>query len=110
MTHIISSHVVPHAAPVNLVVENSSANSLDVFWERPKEIDINGVLIRYDIDYFIEGEGNTETLTVNVTGNTVTATLVNLNNYTVYSVSVYAVTIGRGPPASQIERTSENGE
>ena len=102
--------LVPHTAPANLEVQNSSANSLYVVWERPREIDINGVLIRYDIDYFIEGESNSEILTVNVTGDTLMATLVDLNNYTIYSVSVYAVTIGRGPPASQVERTSENGE
>ena len=66
--------------------------------------------MRYDIDYFIDGESNTDNLTVSVRGDTLTATLMNLNNYTIYNVSVYAVTTGRGPPASQVERTSENGE
>ena len=76
-------------------------------WERPSEIDVNGVLNAYNIDYFIEGESNLQTATV--AGDVLNTTLEGLNNYTIYSVSVYAVTIDRGPPASQVERTSENG-
>lgn len=97
----------PNAAPVNLIVQNISANSLSVSWERPSEIDVNGILRRYDVEYFIEGESNTQTVTVS--GANLSTTLEGLNNYTIYNVSVYAVTIGRGPPSSELERTSENG-
>lgn len=103
--YLVVCLAVPNAAPVNLTVQNISANSLSVSWERPSEIDVNGVLRRYEVDYFIEEESNTQT--VNVTGTD--TTLEGLNNYTIYNVSVYAVTIGRGPPASEVERTSENG-
>ena len=99
---------VPSGPPVNLVVQNTSANSLSVSWERPSEIDINGIRIRYDIDYAMESDD--ELQTVAVPEDTLTAMLVDLDNYTVYRVSVYAVTIDRGPPANQTERTSENGE
>ena len=99
---------MPSGAPRGLVVQNSSANSLSVSWERPSEIDINGILTEYIIDYFILN--TSDLLTETVGGETLMAELVNLNNYTVYSVSVYAVTVvGRGPPATVIERTSENG-
>ena len=99
---------VPVAAPVGLVVQNVSANDLSVSWERPNEIDINGVLDRYDIDYYIDGEPET-LLTEMVAGGVLSVTLSSLNNYTIYNVSVAAVTIGRGPIASMLERTSENG-
>lgn len=103
--YLVVCLAVPNAAPVNLTVQNISANSLSVSWERPSEIDVNGVLRRYEVDYFIEGDSNTQT--VNVIG--INTTLEGLNNYTIYNVSVYAFTIGRGPPASEVERTSENG-
>ena len=98
----------PSGPPVNLVVQNTSANSLNVSWERPSKIDINGILRRYDIDYAMESDDELQTM--EVPEDTLTAILVDLDNYTVYRVSVYAVTIGRGPPANQTERTSENGE
>ena len=90
------------------MVQNSSANSLSVSWERPNEIDINGVLVVYEIDYFIASTSAIQRMQVN--GANLTAELENLNNYTVYDVYVYPVTIGRGPPVSDSERTSENGE
>ena len=101
---------VPNAAPRQLVVQNTSANSLNVSWQRPDEIDINGVLIRYDIEYFIAEETNPVILTVNVSGDTLMTMLVDLYNYTIYNVSVYAVTIDRGPSITRLERTSENGK
>ena len=98
---------VPSAAPLELMVQNSSANSLSVSWQRPEQEDLNGILIRYDIEYFIAEEPNPQILSESV--DTLTTMLMALNNYTIYNVSVYAVTIGRGPPANQQERTSENG-
>ena len=98
-------HTVPSAAPVGLVVQSVSANDLSVSWERPNEIDINGVLDRYDIDYYIDREPET-LLTEMVAGDTLSVTLSSLNSFTIYNVSVAAVTIGRGPIASILQRTS----
>ena len=101
-------NTVPDAAPPNLQVQNISANELFVAWERPNEININGVLDQYDIAYFING--SLETLqNVTVASGILNTTLRSLNNYTIYNVSVAAITIGRGPIASMLERTSENG-
>ena len=88
------------------MVENISANALSVIWDRPTEIDINGVLRLYIIEYYIVDQSDT-LLTVNVTGNM--TVLDNLNNFTDYNVSVAAFTVGTGPFSSEIERTSENG-
>ena len=99
---------VPVAAPGNVVVENISANALAVSWDRPTEIDINGVLRLYIIEYCIVNQSDT-LLTVNVTGDMLNTTLDDLDNFTIYRVSVAAFTIGSGPANTSEERTSENG-
>ena len=99
---------VPVAAPSNVVVENISANALSVSWDRPTEIDINGVLRFYIIEYWIVNQSDT-LLTVNVTGDMLDTILNDLDNFTVYRVSVAAFTIGSGPANTSEQRTSENG-
>ena len=88
---------------------NVSANALAASWERPSEIDINGILTAYAIYYQIEGNSNS-LQSVMESGETLSTTLNDLNNYTTYIVSVFAVTIGMGPGVNQRERTSENGK
>ena len=90
------------------MVKNVSANELAISWERPTEIDINGLLRYYIIEYCIVNQSNT-LLTVNVTGDMLSTVLNNLNNFTVYNVSVAAFTVGSGQFSSEIERTCENG-
>ena len=43
----------------------------------------------------------------NVSGETL---YTGLNNFTIYSVSVAAFTVGTGPSSTELETTSENGE
>ena len=98
----------PAAAPGNLTVVNISANELNVSWERPNEIDINGVLRYYILEYYIVNQ--TENMaSTNVSGNTLSTVLRGLNNFTSYNVSVAAFTIGTGPFSTEVETTSENG-
>ena len=40
---------------------------------------------------------------------TPTTTLMGLGNYTVYNISVSAVTVGEGPSTSLSQRTAQNG-
>jgi len=100
---------VPTAAPENLIVVNISANELNVSWERPNEIDINGILRYYIIDYYILNQEENVT-SANVSGETLYAVLNGLNNFTTYSVSVAAFTVGTGPSSTELKTTSENGE
>ena len=88
---------------------NISANELNVSWERPNEIDINGILRYYIIDYYILNQDETMT-SVNVSGDTLYTVLSGLNNFTTYNVSVAAFTVGAGPSSTELETTSENGE
>ena len=46
---------------------------------------------------------------MNVSGNSLSTVLGGLNNFTSYSVSVAAFTIGVGPFSTEVETTSENG-
>ena len=99
---------VPAAVPGSLTVANISANELNVSWERPNEIDINGVLRYYILEYYIVNQ--TETLASrNISGDTLSTVLSGLNNFTSYSVSVAAFTIDTGPFSTEVETTSENG-
>jgi len=100
---------VPTAAPENLIVVNISANELNVSWERPNEIDINGILRYYIIDYYILNQEENVT-SANVSGDTLYTVLSGLNNFTTYSVSAAAFTVGTGPSSTELETTSENGE
>ena len=97
------------ATPVNLTVETAGPNELDVSWERPEEININGELRFYIIQYQIVDQANSTNMTVNVSGNTLSTTLEGLNNFTNYTVSVAAYTIDTGPFTSELESTAENG-
>ena len=91
------------------MVVSISANELNVSWERPNEININGMLRYYIIDYYIFNQEETMT-SVNVSGETLYTVLSGLNNFTTYSVSVAAFTVGTGPSSIGLETTSENGE
>ena len=100
---------VPVAAPDNLIVVNISANELNVSWERPNQININGILRYYIIDYYILNQDEIMT-SVNVSGDTLNTVLNGLNKFTTYNVSVAAYTVGAGPSSTELETTSENGE
>ena len=99
----------PIVAPANLHIVSISANELNVSWERPSEIDINGILRYYIIDYYIFSQRENRT-SVAVSGDTLYTVLSGLNNFTTYNVSVAAFTVGTGPSSTELETTSENGE
>ncbi len=85
-------------------------NELNVSWTRPEEIDINGVLRYYIIDYQNVDEERELPVMTNVTGDMTFMVLEGLNNFTNYSVAVAAFTIDQpGPNVSQIQVTDENG-
>ena len=53
---------------------------------------------------------NMTELEISVTRNTtLETTLYGLDNYTVYNISIAAVTIGKGPSVTLSQRTEENG-
>ncbi|XP_064385915.1 uncharacterized protein LOC135334596 isoform X5 [Halichondria panicea] len=99
---------VPGSSPRNLQVIATGPTSLNVSWEPPVEMDINGVLTNYTIEYYITKEENSPHDVVVVSSATFTILLENLN-FTIYNVSVSANTvIGRGPITERTQRTDEN--
>ena len=100
----------PVASPGNLIVANVTGSStmLNITWNRPDEIGINGQLRDYVILYSIAGVNETNS-TIMVPGNTLETVLDGLQNFTRYIVYVSASTIDLGPFAEGSERTSENG-
>lgn len=77
-------------------------------WDRPPEIDINGVLTFYSLRYHIVGSEDFEFHTVN--GSLESTALRGLDNYTTYEVFIAASSInGTGPFTNQRATTSENG-
>lgn len=99
---------MPSSAPQNLTITATVPNELTVTWDRPPEIDINGVLTFYSLRYHIVGSEDYEFYTVN--GNLESIALTGLDNYTSYEVFIAALSInGTGPPTHQTATTSENG-
>ena len=90
-------------------MENVTENELELAWQRPVEMEVNGFLRHYNIQYFIASEGPGSATMESVSGDTLSTTLLNLNNFTAYNVSIVAFTIGDGPCASEVVTTLENG-
>ena len=106
---VIITHTAPSGSPGDLSINTTGPNSLNVSWMRPIEVNINGILTIYSIEYHILNIPSSSER-VNVTGSTLSLELTGLNNYTTYTVSVAAYTpAGEGPPITQENRTEENG-
>ena len=73
-----------------------SSTSIRVRWNVILEEDRNGIVIRYDVSYNIEGRENTITIQQVDMSNEILLT--NLNESELYSIQVRGVTsIGEGP-------------
>ena len=82
--------LVPSAAPVSLIVEETSSSTITVVWGEVPCVHQNGAITRYSVQYGVEGSGSTQMLTVN--GATVNeATISGLMSSTNYSIQVAAV-------------------
>ena len=84
---------VPSSPPQSVMVTSVNPSSLRVSWQPPPEIDRNGVITGYVIEYTRSGINNTVTATSGTT-DTISA----LIPFVEYSVTVAAMTInGTGP-------------
>ena len=104
---------VPSASPVNLMIISVDKDALQVTWERPDEIDVNGVLRRYKIEYcgpIRESDGGnllrTTCIQLDVNGATNGVVLSSLKESSTYNVSVAAFTVGTGPATWKLAQTS----
>ena len=86
---------VPSSPPLNVMVESNNQTSLNVSWQSPLEIDRNGPITGYVINY-TRDESSDHVMIVNVTGTAYTIS--GLVTFAEYSVRVAAVNInGTGP-------------
>ena len=81
---------VPSSPPLKVMVTDHDRASLMVSWQPPEEIDRNGMITGYMIQYTRAGTG--DMMSVNVSSGT-TETISGLVAYVMYSVRVAAVNV-----------------
>ena len=102
MTKNIISYnsVVPSSPPVNVILMSAHPASLDLSWQPPPEIDQNGPITGYEIQYTMVGSNVIMNETIS-SGNMYTIT--ELRPFVNYSVVMAAITVnGTGPFSSPV--------
>ncbi|XP_068677582.1 protein sidekick-1-like isoform X3 [Montipora foliosa] len=95
----ITDEDIPSAPPTSVQGHNLSSTSIFVSWGEVPADDQNGVILSYTVTYKALPDGSEQTH--HVTAPTTLATLTGLNEYTNYSITVFASTIKGGGPVSQ---------
>ena len=86
--------IEPNAPPVDVRGHNESSTSIFVQWNQVPDADQNGVILSYTVTYRALPSGSGQTK--NVTAPRTDATLEGLNEYTNYSIIVFASTVKGG--------------
>ena len=82
--------LVPSAPPSNVTGHSISSASIFVQWNKVPAADQNGVILSYTVTYRALLTGSSQTKNVTAPANQ--ATLTGLNEYTNYSITVFATT------------------
>ena len=80
----------PNAPPANVAGHNASSTSIFVSWGQVPVSDQNGVILSYTVTYMALPGGSSQTKDVTAPANQ--TTLTGLNEYTNYSITVFAST------------------
>jgi len=99
----------PSGPPLNVRALTMSSTSIFVEWNPPSELDRNGIITHYIVNYSSPDSESS----INTTDNATQILVTNLTKYTNYSFTVWAVNkIGVGPPSVDDVRntTSEDGK
>ena len=108
----ISSFAAPSGYPQNVVPTTISSTEILVSWDEVPEIDQNGVIILYDVQYepLMTFGGELMTMTMNTSNTSIV--LGGLQEYVEYNVSVRAYTsVGPGPFSPGVDnQTFEDGK
>ena len=100
-------NAVPTSPPQNVTTTVLSSTEIQVNWNEVLEIDQNGIITEYEVMYepLMTFGGLITTLTVNTTN--LSITLMDLEEYVEYSISVRAYTsVGPGPYSVGIVNTT----
>jgi len=84
----------PNAPPSNVRGQNSSSTSIFVQWSNVPAAEQNGVILSYTVTYKALPYGSPQTKVVSARISQ--ATLIGLNEYTNYSITVFASTVKGG--------------
>ena len=90
---LLSFFLEPSAAPVSLQGHNESSTSIFVTWGPVPLSEQNGVILNYTVSYKEASNGSAQTVLVTVDEPNNSTTLKGLNEYTNYSITVFASTI-----------------
>ena len=91
-----------------MAVANNST-SIQLSWERPSTP--NGVIVHYSLSYNISNNGESPPSPVVVPPTITSYDVTGLNEFTVYTFTLTAVTgVGPGPEANVTERTEEDSK
>jgi len=111
--HKFFNSVVPNAPPDNVRVLTSSSTAIMVTWDPVPEIDQNGIITQYEVEFNQStfNEISTSNLTT-TNGSQLMVELEGLEEYVEYSVRVRAYTsVGPGPfSVAMVIRTLEGGK
>ena len=81
----------PHGPPANVHGHNTSSTSIFVQWSNVPSTDQNGTILSYTVTYKALPDGSPQTKVVSAP--TTQVTLTGLNEYTNYSITVFASTV-----------------
>ena len=99
---------VPSSPPQNLLLSSQQPHQLMLMWDRPPDIDINGLLLFYSLRYHRVGS---EFIFDTVNSSSESLVLSGLQSYAMYEVFLSASTVnGTGPRARQTGQTVETGK
>ena len=105
---------VPRSPPTTVAIRTMSSTNIRVSWGPVPFIDQNGIITEYEVMYqpLETFNGSIETRRVNVTSPEMSVTLMELQEFVSYSISVRAYTsVGAGPYSSEVFiMTNESGE
>ena len=105
---LLSFFTAPSAAPVSLQGHSKSSTSIFVTWGQVPPSKQNGVILNYTVSYKEASHGSARTVTVDEPTNSIT--LKGLNEYTNYSITVFASTIkGAGIVSAPIFVITDEG-
>ena len=108
-----SNFVVPNVPPNNVQAITRSSTAILVTWEQVPEIDRNGIITQYEVEFNQSTFNEISTSNLTTTdGSQLMVELEGLEEYVEYTVRVRAFTsVGHGPfSAAVVNRTLEDGE
>ena len=101
---------VPGEPPGNIRGQSNSSTSILVEWDLPRREVLYGILRGFRIRYVVATNANIPSASVTtelISEQETSYTIVNLEEFTNYSIEVTAVTVGEGPYSSPIIVTTD---